>query len=55
MFDLNLKTIIITGGAGLLGSRLVKTIISNNGIPIVLDNDNKKIDKLKKNLSRKVL
>ncbi|MDC1045882.1 SDR family oxidoreductase [Candidatus Pelagibacter sp.] len=53
MFDLNLKTIIITGGAGLLGSRLVKTIISNNGIPIVLDNDNKKIDKLKKNLSTK--
>jgi NAD(P)-dependent dehydrogenase (short-subunit alcohol dehydrogenase family) len=53
MFDLNLKTIIITGGAGLLGSRLVKTIISNNGIPIILDNDNKKIDKLKKNLNTK--
>lgn len=55
MFDLNSKIIIVTGGAGLLGSRLVETIISNNGTAIVLDNDNKKISKLKKNLNKKNL
>ena len=48
MFDLSSKIIIITGGAGLLGSRLAEIIISNNGTPIILDNDNKKIVKLKK-------
>ena len=53
MFDLNSKIIIITGGAGLLGSRLAEIIISNNGTPIILDNDNKKIVKLKKNLNKK--
>ena len=47
MFDLSSKIIIITGGAGLLGSRLAEIIISNNGTPIILDNDNKKIVKLK--------
>ena len=48
MFDLKSKIIIITGGAGLLGSRMVKTIQEYGGTPIVLDNDQKKIDKLKK-------
>ena len=48
MFDLSSKIIIITGGAGLLGSRLAEIIISNNGTQIILDNDNKKIVKLKK-------
>ena len=55
MFDLSSKIIIITGGAGLLGSRLAEIIISNNGTPIILDNDNKKIVKLKKNVNKKNL
>ncbi len=52
MFDLKSKIILITGGAGLLGSRMVKTIQIHGGTPIVLDNDLKKIDKLKKNLKK---
>jgi NAD(P)-dependent dehydrogenase (short-subunit alcohol dehydrogenase family) len=55
VFDLSSKIIIITGGAGLLGSRLAEIIISNNGTPIILDNDNKKIVKLKKNVNKKNL
>ena len=50
MFDLKSKIILITGGAGLLGSRMAKTIFKNGGTPIVIDNDQKKIDKLKKSL-----
>ena len=48
MFDLKSKIIIITGGAGLLGSRMVKTIQEYGGTPIVLDNDQKKKEKKKK-------
>jgi len=55
VFDLSSKIIIITGGAGLLGSRLAEIIISNNGTPIILDNDNKKIVKLKKKVNKKNL
>ena len=43
MFDLKSKIILITGGAGLLGSRLAEVILSNNGIPVILDNNTKKI------------
>ena len=50
MFDLKSKIILITGGAGLLGSRMAKTIFKNGGTPIVIDNDQKKIDKLKKSI-----
>ena len=42
MFDLKSKIILITGGAGLLGSRMVRTIQKHGGTPIVLDNDKKK-------------
>tara|TARA_B110000503_G_scaffold134629_1_gene213929 strand:+ start:3621 stop:4394 length:774 start_codon:yes stop_codon:yes gene_type:complete len=48
MFDLKSKIILITGGAGLLGSRLAEVILSNNGIPVILDNNTKKISRLKK-------
>jgi len=48
MFNLKSKIILITGGAGLLGSRIAKIIHSHEGIPIVLDNNIKKINELKK-------
>ena len=35
MYDLKSKAIIITGGAGLLGSRIVKIILEHGGIPII--------------------
>ena len=54
MYDLKSKVIIITGGAGLLGSRMVKIILEYGGIPIVFDNDQKKLNKLKKILKKKV-
>lgn len=54
MYDLKSKVIIITGGAGLLGSRIVKIILEYGGIPIVFDNDQKKLNKLKKILKKKV-
>jgi len=44
MFNLKSKIILITGGAGLLGSRIAKIIHSHEGIPIVLDNNIKKIN-----------
>ena len=48
MFNLKSKIIVITGGAGLLGSRMVKVIQKHGGIPIVFDNNLKKINELKK-------
>jgi NAD(P)-dependent dehydrogenase (short-subunit alcohol dehydrogenase family) len=51
MFDLKSKIIIITGGAGLLGSRMAMTIKEHGGIPIIFDNDKKKINKLKKKIN----
>ncbi len=51
MFDLKSKIIIITGGAGLLGSRMAFTIKEHGGIPIIFDNDKKKINKLKEKIN----
>ena len=52
MFDLENKSIIITGAAGLLGLSFVEAIIKFNGNPIMLDIDEKKlikkVNKLKK-------
>ena len=41
--DLNIsgRVVVITGGAGMLGSQYADTILSSDGIPIILDiNDN---------------
>ena len=54
MYDLKSKAIIITGGAGLLGSRIVKIILEHGGIPIIFDNNKVKINKLKKILKEKI-
>jgi NAD(P)-dependent dehydrogenase (short-subunit alcohol dehydrogenase family) len=53
MFSLKNKIIIITGGAGLLGTNFVESILSYDGIPIVLDKSQKKINFLKKHLLSK--
>ena len=52
MFDLNSKIILITGGAGLIGSRFSEIILRHNGLPIILDNSKKNISSLKKRLSK---
>ena len=54
MYDLKSKAIIITGGAGLLGSRIVRIILEHGGIPIIFDNNKVKINKLKKILKEKI-
>ena len=47
MINIKSKVVVISGGAGLIGSHFAELIIKNNGIPIVLDNCVKKILKLK--------
>lgn len=42
MFDLKKKIIVITGGNGLLGDIIAKTVKENNGVPIILDIKNKR-------------
>lgn len=36
------KVVVITGGAGFLGQEFVKTILENNGIPVIADFNEKK-------------
>ena len=36
------KVIVITGGAGLIGSEFVKTVLENNGTAIIADFDKKR-------------
>ena len=43
MFDLSGKIIVITGGAGLLGQQHVEAIAEYNGIPVILDLSEDKI------------
>lgn len=40
MFELNNKVVVITGGAGRLGSAFAKTVVENNGIAIMADTNN---------------
>ncbi len=47
-FNLSKKVIIVTGGAGLIGSNILKGIIDLEGIPIVFDNDQNKLKAIKK-------
>ena len=47
-FSLKNKNIIITGGAGLLGEQHVLAIVEKGGTPIIFDNNNLNILKLKK-------
>ncbi len=43
MFDLTGKIIVITGGAGLLGQQYAEAIAEYNGIPVILDLSDDKI------------
>ena len=47
-FSLNKKVSIITGGAVMLGLQHIETILENGGVPIVIDNDKKKLKYLSK-------
>ena len=49
MIFIDSKVILISGGAGFLGSHFSKLIIKNNGIPVILDNSKYRIAKLEKN------
>ena len=44
LFNLNNKVIVVTGGLGLLGQKHIEVIAENNGIPVILDLDLKKVE-----------
>ena len=52
MIDLKSKKIMISGGAGLIGSHFAELILKNNGIPICLDISKEKLNNLKKKLNK---
>ena len=47
------RSIIITGGAGLLGSTFVEAIIEIGGNPIIIDNDKQKCIKIAEDIQKK--
>ena len=51
MINFNKKTIAVIGGAGLLGSAIVKGLAANNASPLILDTDKVKGEELKKEIS----
>jgi|TARA_B110000008_G_C16897418_1_gene535305 NAD(P)-dependent dehydrogenase (short-subunit alcohol dehydrogenase family) len=52
-FNLNGKVIIVTGAAGLMGVQHCEAILSQNGIPILLDLDLRRLQKLKLKIDKK--
>lgn len=52
MIFIDSKVILISGGAGFLGSHFSELVIKNNGIPVILDNSKYKIAKLEKTLQK---
>ena len=52
VFDLSNQTVIITGGAGLIGSAFSKACVEHNANVIVIDIDEKKGEQLVKNIER---
>jgi len=53
LFSLKGKSVIITGGAGLLGKSYASVVTKNGGIPILLDIDKSKIDSATKEVGGK--
>lgn len=52
-FSLEGKVIIITGGAGLLGSQYAEAVASVGGRPILLDRDGRKLDLVVEDVGRR--
>lgn len=44
LFNLKNKVIVVTGGLGLLGQKHIEIIAENNGIPVILDLEPKKVE-----------
>ena len=55
IFNIKNKIIIISGGAGLLGSQFASTFSQNGAIPIILDNNLNTLSKLKTKFKKKSL
>lgn len=55
IFNIKNKIIIISGGAGLLGSQFASTFSQNGAIPIILDNNLNTLSKLKTKFKKKRL
>src|SRR3989304_1749378 len=53
IFSLINKVCIITGGAGLLGTKHTETVIEAGGTPVILDIDDEKINKVIMTLNKK--
>ena len=49
---LNNKIIVVTGGAGLIGTGFIKTIVKNNGTAIIADINKNVGLELKSNLTK---
>ena len=52
-FFIKEKVVIITGGSGLLGSTFVEAIAEIGGIPVIIDLDTKKANKLSEKIFKK--
>ena len=52
-FNIENKVVVITGGAGLLGKTFVEAIAEIKGIPIILDLNKKKSEKLSNSIFKK--
>ena len=55
IFDIKKKIVIITGGAGFLGSEFSLSLSTLGAIPIVLDQNKKNLNSLKNRFKKKKL
>jgi NAD(P)-dependent dehydrogenase (short-subunit alcohol dehydrogenase family) len=51
LFDLSERTVIITGGAGLLGEQHARAVAERNGIPVLLDVDRPRLERVSASLA----
>lgn len=52
MFNLKNKVVVVTGGAGRIGSAFIKAIVSQNGIGIIAEIDTTKAKNIKNNIKK---
>lgn len=55
IFDLSEKVIVVTGGCGLLGRQHCEAIAESGGIPVILDLDGRRAEKLGEEISNTFL